>query len=1165
MSSPFPRRLVQSALLALAVTLCLPALAAADAPDVTSATGKVVAQDATSVTVEISGTWAWTTHHSDCNTDRAGAGFAIDWGDNNGNHVTTLNGDSIDVGVLTSTLLNNQDNAVHTESGATGLTGFTCGTYKPALGYNTGTFTGLTHKYPANSAIPQICALAYDVHGKNGVASGAKDVTAGGSGHNSDNSAEKNASTPGGNQCFTIVLPKHPTLTTNAGSDKPVGSTLTDSAPLSGASTNPAATGTITFKLYGPNDASCTGPVIATSTKTVNGNGNYTSNPSGAINVAGTYRWIANYGGDANNAATTNGCNGDNENVGVGQVTPRVTTDAGSAVSVGTAMHDTATLSGGVNPTGTISFKLYGPDDANCTGPVISTSSRNVTANGVYTSDNFTPTAGGTYRWIANYSGDANNAATTNGCNGDNENVFVNKLQPSVTTNAGNAVTLGSPLHGTATLTGATANATGTITFTLYGPDDASCAVSIFTTTKTVNGNANYVSADFTPTAAGTYRWVANYGGDGANASTSNGCNGANENVVVNKASPAVTTNAGNPVPLGTAIKDSATLSGGQNPQGQITFKLYGPNDANCSTVIFTSVKTVAGNDVYQSDSFTPTAAGTYRWIANYSGDSNNNVTSNGCNGQNENVEVGKSGPTVATNAGPDVILGATLQDSATLAGGTNPTGKITFDLYGPNDGTCATSIFHSETTVTNGNGTYQSTGFKPTTPGTYRWVANYTGDANNTATTNACNGTNENVVVSANSAIHIVKSGPASALSGDDVQFNLAVTNPGDQPLSNVTVTDARCDAVGPTLVSKTNGDQDNVLEPGELWTYTCTAHTTAGATLLHNVATACGTPPVGGQVCDDSPKDVPLRNPDISIDKAGPATITAGGTINYTLDVSNTGDQRFAESKVVVTDPKCDATPTLSSKNNDLTPSFLNPGETWRYVCSHVTKTTDTGTYHNVGLVTGTDEAGDVVNDDDDADTVINPPPGCTVNCSPPCTVNCGGGSSPNPKIAVVKVGPVSALAGSDLTFQLTVTNPGTEPLSAVTVTDARCDALPPTLLNNNGDKTPDTLNPGDTWIYTCTSHTAAGDTTLHNTVTTTGKPPSGPPVSANGSADVPLVAPAQQVEPLLPGVSRLRGPSGCIAARAQVLRVSGSRVARGAVFLHRGHHRPPPPPHT
>ena len=40
----------------------------------------------------------------------------------------------------------------------------------------------------------------------------------------------------------------------------------------------------------------------------------------------------------------------------------------------------------------------------------------------------FTPVLAGTYRWIANYSGDANNAATANACNAANENVVVNFL-----------------------------------------------------------------------------------------------------------------------------------------------------------------------------------------------------------------------------------------------------------------------------------------------------------------------------------------------------------------------------------------------------------------------------------------------------------------------------------------------------------------------------------------------------------------------------------------------------------------------------------------------------------------------------------------------------------------------------------------------------------------
>ena len=664
------------------------------------------------------------------------------------------------------------------------------------------------------------------------------------------------------------------------------------------------------------------------------------------------------------------------------------------------------------------------------------------------------------------------------------------KNQPTVTTNAGPSVPLGSSLHDTATLANASSTATGTITFRLYGPNDATCSgAPISTSTATVNGNGNYVSADFTPTAAGTYRWVANYGGDAANEATTNGCNGTNENVVVNPAGPAVTTNAGSDVTLGATLHDTATLSGGQNPTGTITFRLYGPNDATCSGApVSTSTATVNGNGNYVSADFVPTAAGTYRWVANYGGDANNNATTNGCNAANENVVVRPASPTVTTNAGADVTLGSALRDTATLSGGQSPTGTITFRLYGPNDATCSGAAVSTSTATVSGNGNYQSGAFTPTAPGTYRWVANYGGDANNNATTNGCNGTNENVVVTGNAAIQIVKTGPGSALAGSDVPFTLEVTNPGNLALSNVTISDARCNATPPTLQSKHGDGTPATLDPGDNWTYTCSSHTAFSDGSLHNEATATGTPPSGPPVNDTDDADVPLRHPDISIDKTGPASVTAGATINYNLDVKNTGDQRFAQSKVVLTDPMCDATPVLASKNGDTTPAFLNPGETWTYTCSHATTAATRGTIHNVGNVTGTDEAGDVVTDSDTADTVVNAGP-------------------TNPAIHIVKSGPASALAGSDVGFTLAVTNPGDQPLSNVSITDSRCNATPPTLTSKNGDASPNTLDPGDTWNYTCSSHTSVAEGTLHNEASTTGTPPSGPPVTDTDTFDVPL----------------------------------------------------------
>src|SRR3989454_3711438 len=98
------------------------------------------------------------------------------------------------------------------------------------------------------------------------------------------------------------------------------------------------------------------------------------------------------------------------------------------------------------------------------------------------------------------------------------------------------------------------------------------------------------------------------------------------EAVVVTKASPVLTTTASGSVAAGGSVNDVAHLTLGTNPTGTITFTLYGPNDATCTVVAFTDTKLVSGNADYTSSSFTAIQAGTYRWIASYSGDLNNNA-----------------------------------------------------------------------------------------------------------------------------------------------------------------------------------------------------------------------------------------------------------------------------------------------------------------------------------------------------------------------------------------------------------------------------------------------------------------------------------------------------------------------------------------------------------
>jgi len=91
---------------------------------------------------------------------------------------------------------------------------------------------------------------------------------------------------------------------------------------------------------------------------------------------------------------------------------------------------DVAHLSGGNNPTGTITFSLYGPNDTNCTGAAVYSQATNVSGNGDYNSPkpDFTATALGTYRWKLKYTpdpADKKNASAESACNADNESVKV--------------------------------------------------------------------------------------------------------------------------------------------------------------------------------------------------------------------------------------------------------------------------------------------------------------------------------------------------------------------------------------------------------------------------------------------------------------------------------------------------------------------------------------------------------------------------------------------------------------------------------------------------------------------------------------------------------------------------------------------------------------------
>jgi hypothetical protein len=317
----------------------------------------------------------------------------------------------------------------------------------------------------------------------------------------------------------------------------------------------------------------------------------------------------------------------------------------------------------------------------------------------------------------------------------------------TITTKAASG-TAGQPIDDVATLSGGN-KPSGTITWTVYSASDKWCSKPLYTTASVpVNGDGNYTSPGYTPAAPGSYQWVASFSGGGRDNDVATKCNDANEVSTVSKAIPSLSTTATPSAPVGQAINDSAVLSGGDSPTGSITWSVYAAGTSCVAPLFTTGAVAVNGDGAYASPSYIPQATGTYQWVATYSGDSNNSAFTSPCSDTSEQSVASKASPSLSTNATASATVGQPISDTATLSGGDSPSGSITWSVYPA--GSCVTPLFTTSAVTVNGDGTYSSPSYMPQTPGTYEWLATYSGDANNQALTSSCSDTSEQSVVKA-------------------------------------------------------------------------------------------------------------------------------------------------------------------------------------------------------------------------------------------------------------------------------------------------------------------------------------------------------------------------------------------------------------------------------
>ena len=301
------------------------------------------------------------------------------------------------------------------------------------------------------------------------------------------------------------------------------------------------------------------------------------------------------------------------------------TTLSAGTIEVGGTVHDSATLSGATaNAGGTVTYTVYTNDT--CTEGAQSAGTVTVTNGVVPDSDPITFNQTGNFYWQAVYSGDANNLGSTSACT--SELLVVTPRHPTIATllSAG-TIEVGGTVHDSATLTGATATAGGTVTYTVYTNDtctDGAQSAGTVTVTNAVVPDSDPITFNQT----GNFYWQAVYSGDANNVGATSAC--TSELLVVTPKHPTMTT-APNLLPNDDATIAGATATAG----GTIIFDLFDPAaGATCSgTPAFTQTVTVNGNGTYSTTNttFIASALGTWRWQVSYSGDANNAATTSAC------------------------------------------------------------------------------------------------------------------------------------------------------------------------------------------------------------------------------------------------------------------------------------------------------------------------------------------------------------------------------------------------------------------------------------------------------------------------------------------------------------------------------------------------------
>jgi RHS repeat-associated protein len=370
---------------------------------------------------------------------------------------------------------------------------------------------------------------------------------------------------------------------------------------------------------------------------------------------AGTYDVVANFSGDTDYASASSST----ATFTISQATPTVSVNAPNLAynsnPYSLATTTVAGVGGATITDGGVALTYYVHGS---TTPLLSA-----------------PTDAGEYDVVAMFSGDTDYASA----NSNTVTFTIGQAKPAVTVNAPNETYNAEPYSHTAATVAGIGGASitdGTVSFTYY-----------------VQGSTTALAS--APTDAGTYDVIANFSGDTDYASAPSNT----ATFTIDQATPTVTANA-----------PSETYNA--QPYSQATAAVTGIGDASITDGMVSFTYYVHGSTTALAS--TPTDAGTYDVVANFSGDTDYASAPS----SSATFTIGQATPTVGVNA-PNLPYNGNPYSLATatvtgIGGASITDGTVSFTYY-----------IHDSTTAL---------ASAPTGAGTYDVVAIFSGDTNYTS-----------------------------------------------------------------------------------------------------------------------------------------------------------------------------------------------------------------------------------------------------------------------------------------------------------------------------------------------------------------------------------------------------------------------------------------------